>query len=236
MALNMDKMKNKMASLESRGNRDLFWKPSDGEQTIRIAPDPDGDPFKEYWFHYNLGENQAFLSPKKNFGDDCPLDTFVRKLFDERTDDSRELAKKLMAKQRFFSPVIVRGEEEKGVRLWGYSKTVYQKLLNLVLNPEYGDITDVDKGTDLTLKYGKAPGAMFPSTDIFPSRRTSALAGDEELVKEFVATTIDYDKLFQRRTTEEVQIMLDTYMNAEGSTEVSEKPSSVDAAFKDLLS
>lgn len=235
MALNMEKMKSKMASLESRGNKDLFWKPQDGEQTIRIAPDSDGDPFKEFWFHYNLGENQAFLSPKKNFGDDCPLDTFVRKLFDERTEDSRELAKKLMAKQRFFSPVVVRGEEEKGVRLWGYSKTVYQKLLNLVLNPEYGDITDVEKGTDLTLKYGKAPGAMFPSTDIFPSRRTSPLVPDKELAAEFVETKIEYDKLFQRRSTEEVQTMLDAYMSSEGVEEPAPQPSSVDTAFKDLV-
>ncbi len=236
MALNMEKMKSKMASLEGRGNKELFWKPQDGEQTIRIVPDPDGDPFKEFWFHYNLGDNQAFLSPKRNFGDDCPLDTFVRKLFDEGTEESRELAKKLMAKQRFFSPVVVRGEEEKGVRLWGYSKTVYQKLLNLVLNPEYGDITDPDNGTDLTLKYGKAPGAMFPSTDLFPSRRTSPLAKDKDLTAEYVATTIEYDKLFQRRTTEEVQTMLDAYMNTGGDDKESAAPSSVDAAFKDLLS
>jgi hypothetical protein len=33
--------------------------------------------FKEYWFHYNLGKNPGFLSPKKNFGEDDPLNDFV---------------------------------------------------------------------------------------------------------------------------------------------------------------
>ena len=124
MAIDMDKMKSKMASLKGDGSnrKDLFWRPQDGEQTIRIVPTSDGDPFKDYWFHYNLGTNPGFLSPKKNFGDDCPLDNFVRELFNEGTEDSIKMAKNLMARQRFFSPVIVRGEEDKGVRIWGYGK------------------------------------------------------------------------------------------------------------------
>ena len=128
MALDLKKMKQKQVALQTKGNgKRWFWKPVDGEQTIRIVPDPDGDPFREFWFHYNLGDKPGFLSPKRNFGEDCPLDTFVRKLWEDGSDDSRELAKKLMAKQRFFSPVIVRGEEDQGVRLWGYSKTVYER-------------------------------------------------------------------------------------------------------------
>ena len=78
MALDLEKMKAKRDALENRGNRSVFWRPEDGEQTIRIVPTPDGDPFKEYWFHYNLGKNSGFLSPKKNFGEDDPLDDFIR--------------------------------------------------------------------------------------------------------------------------------------------------------------
>ena len=148
-----------------------------------------------------------------------------------------------MAKQRFFSPVVVRGEEEKGVRLWGYSKTVYQKLLNLVLNPEYGDITDPGEGTDLTLKYGKAPGAMFPSTDIFPSRRTSPLHTDKEVAKEMIETEIDYSGVFTRKTPEEVKQMLDEYLaDADSDTSpgteryVKKSEDQVDQAFNSLLS
>ena len=72
-----------------------------------------------------------------------------------------KLAKDLSPRQRFFSPVMVRTEEDQGIRIWGYGKTAYESLLNLVLNPEYGDITDVDDGTDLTLTYGKPAGCKF---------------------------------------------------------------------------
>ena len=63
----------------------------------------------------------------------------------------------------------MRGEEDKGVRLWGFGKTAYKELLNLVLNPDYGDITDVDQGTDLVINYGKPAGAQFSPDDDRPT-------------------------------------------------------------------
>ena len=61
----------------------------------------------------------------------------------------------MFAKQRFFSPVLVRGEETEGVRVWGYGKLAYQKLLGIVLDPDYGDITDPEDGNDLKKKPSK---------------------------------------------------------------------------------
>ena len=66
------------------------------------------------------------------------------------------------------------------MRLWGYGKMAYKELLNLVLNPEYGDITDVNEGTDLVLHYGKPAGAQFPQTTITPRRRPSKLSEKEK--------------------------------------------------------
>ena len=81
MGIDLAKMKAKRDALENRGaGNNVFWRPEDGEQTIRIVPTADGDPFKEYWFHYNLGKNPSFLSPKKNFGESDPLDDFIRQL------------------------------------------------------------------------------------------------------------------------------------------------------------
>jgi len=220
MAINLDKMRAKMDQLEGKNVRkeSIFWKPQDGEQTIRILPVADGDPFREFWFHYNLGNNRGFLSPWRNYGEEDPLNDFVRKLFNEGTDDSVKMAKDLMARQRFFSPVIVRGEEEKGVRLWGYGKTAYKELISLALNPDYGDITDPDTGTDLVIKYGKPPGASFPQTNITPRRRPSPLCGDNlELASQWVSSVPDFDAAFadSRKTPAEVGRMLDEWLAGE---------------------
>jgi len=252
MGIDLAKMRQKYQALRSKGggNRDIFWRPQDGEQTIRILPTPDGDPFKDYWFHYNLGKNPGFLSPKKNFGENDPLDEFIRQLFNEGTDESIKMAKNLMARQRFFSPVLVRGEEDKGVRLWGYGKTVYETLLGLVLNPDYGDITDPTEGTDLKLVYGKPPGAQFPQTKIQPRRKTSVISDDSTFMGEVLEHEIDWDSIFTRKTPEEVQAMLDEWLGSEedGAEDMvkyssSDSPPStsegatnaVEAAFKDLM-
>jgi len=243
MAIDMKKMRAKYQNLKNKGGGrkdNLFWKPQDGDQVIRILPTSDGDPFKEFWFYYNL-DSAPVLCPKRNFGDDSPVLDFATQLYREGTTDSIKMAKDLFPKQRFFSPVLVRGEETQGVRIWGYSKTVYEQLLGLVLNPDYGDITDTDTGTDLTLTYGKAPGAMFPSTVLTPKRKSSKACKDKDTdCKALLEEIPDFDGLFERKSTEQVQGMLDRFMSAEEDKEAVEKyntPSAdkVSRAFNELL-
>ena len=106
---------------------------------------------------------------------------------------------------------------EKGVRVWGYGKTAYENLLTLVLNPEYGDITDTEAGTDLTMTYGKPPGASFPQTKLVPRRRSSPLCDDLTPAKcaELLDSIPDFTGLFDRKTTADVQTILDTFVNSQ---------------------
>lgn len=224
MAIDLKKMREKLASLQNRGggsSRSSFWRPQDGDQQIRIVPTSDGDPFKDRHFHYNLGSNAGFLCPKKNYGDRCPVCDFASALYKEGTEESMTMAKSLFPRQRFFSPVFVRGEEESGIRVWGYGKMAYESLLSLVLNPEYVDITDVMEGTDLKLTYGKPPGANFPVTKLVPSRKTSALCQDktEEECHALLEGIPDFTTLFERKTTEDVQSLLDAYLSGDESAE-----------------
>ena len=135
-----------------------------------------------------------------------------------------------------------RGEEVEGVKVWGYSKTVYENLLQLALNPDYGDITDPQNGTDLVLVYGKAPGAMYPSTNITARRKTTPATSDADLLKEVLDTDVDFDKLFEVKSTEDVAALLDKHLlgedgeaSAEPAASTAKKASSVDEAFQDLL-
>jgi len=236
----MKKMKAKYSALQNRGrgggNKSMWFRPQDGEQVIRIVPTADGDPFKEFWLHYGVGKNPAFLSLKRNYGQDDPIDNFVRALYNEGDEESIKMAKSISAKQRFFSPVLVRGEEDKGVRIWGYGKQVYEQLLNLVLNPEYGDITDVDTGTDLTLQYGKPAGAQFPQTNLTPRRKSSGLASTSEETTELLESIPDIEGSFDKKTFDEMQTILDNFMNVEDdSTGTSQYGgNAIDDALSDL--
>ena len=163
------------------------------------------------------------------------------------------MAKKLMAKQRFYAPVLVRGEEEKGVRWWSFGKKAYQQLLSLVLNPEYGDITDIETGTDIVLKYTVPPPTPpgqqrteWPETILTPRRRSSVLCDDAvggtDRCAELLDNIPNLDDVFIRKTPEEIQVMLDEWLSgdSEGNENVVKydnkgSTTSVDAAFNELM-
>jgi len=255
MAIDISKMKAKLAALQGKGGgKTQFWRPDEGTTySIRVVNTPDGDPFKEAWFHYEIGKN-SFLCPKKNHGKDCAVCNFASKLFKENTDQSNAMAKKFLPRQRFFSPIVVRGEEKEGVRVWGYGKTVYQDLINLVLNPDYGDITDPDNGTDLSIKADKVPGASFPTTKLTPARKTSKLCnGSPQECNELLETVPNFAEIHEVKSPEDVARILDEHLAAAdddetesaskqtskygGATPARKKATSdIDDAFKDLIS
>lgn len=251
MAIDISKMKQKLNALHTKGGGSTtkFWKTPNGESVIRIVPTQDGDPFKEFHFHYNVGGENGFLCPKKNFGDECKVCEFVSALY-KGTEEDKANARKLVSKQRFVSPILVRGEEDKGVQLFSYSKSVYETLLQLVINPDYGDISDSEEGIDLVLTYGKAPGAMFPTTTVTPRRRSSPIVADKRQRDELLSVHVDFANLFERKTPDQVAQALDRFLSGddgeavEGSDGVPEKEvkyagsaskSAVDEAFDDLL-
>jgi hypothetical protein len=214
MAIDMSKMKKKLDQLNNKGSTGGQYLKMEIGNTyeIRILPTPDGDPFKQYFVHYRVGDSQPFLSPKKNFNEDDALDRFVRKLYDEGSEESRNMARDLSAKARFFSPVIVRGQEDEGPKVWSYSKTVYQELLKTVLDPDFGDITDPNTGFDLKVTYDKPNGKMYPETVVRPRPKASKLSKDENQVEEWLANLPDIDGMQTRKTPAEVQEILDAFL------------------------
>ena len=230
MAIDLKKMQGKLKALQNKGSKTSFWSPKEGQTySIRLMPANDGDPFKERWFHYEIAKN-GFLCPKKNFGDECPACDFAAKLYKDKTEESRKMAKIFTARQRFFSAIVVRGEEKEGVKVWGYGKNAYQDLINLVLNPDYGDITDTDQGTDLSLMASKANGQSFPTTKLTPARKTSALCKNTQECSELMESLPDFEELHKRTTTEEVSAILDEYLA--GGTDSEEEVEEVSSEVK----
>lgn len=251
--INLDAMRAKYNKLTTKGgSADGFWKPQEGSQTIRIVAPTDGDPFRDYLFHYRLGADQktTLISPR-TFNLKDPIGDFGNKLWNEDTEESRAMARNFFPKMRVFAPVIVRGEEEKGVRLWGFSKTTYEALLKVVLDPEYGDIADPNTGTDLRLNYGKKVGQMYPTTELMPARKSSPL-GTEEQIENFLANVPNFDEQFPATTTEQAQKLLDETLSggadadaSDGTTryggkgavttETTTNVTDIETAFDDLL-
>ena len=158
--MDLQALKQKLDTLQSKpqgGQKTdystIFWRPTVGKQQVRIVPSAydKKNPFKELKFYYGI-TNKVMISPL-NFGDKDPIASFAQKLRGGEYDkDNYVLAKKLDAKTRIFAPVVVRGEEDKGVRLWQFGKIVYEELLSLAVDEEIGDYTDISGGRDITVE------------------------------------------------------------------------------------
>ena len=66
--------------------------------------------------------------------------------------------------------MIVRGEENEGVKYWGFGKTVYQELLSIIAS-DYGDISDVTvSGRDVVVEFKTEEVGRFFSKNYYPSK------------------------------------------------------------------
>jgi len=197
-----------------------MWRPQEGEEaTVRLLsfPDNDGQPFKERWFYYNIGNNPGLLSPHQ-FGNKDPVQDLINKLREDGSKESYELAKKLYPKMRSYAPVIVRGEEDRGVRLWSFGKTVYQSLLNIMLDEDYGDITDPVQGRDVKVICTKAPGRQWAMTEVRPRGKQSHLNENAKTAKEWLDSIPNVDDIYTCKTSDELEKIINDWLNSDEET------------------
>ncbi len=246
--MDLNKIRNRLDSLNKQNKPSgskLIWKPEPGSTVIRIVPNMhDRDwPFMELYFYYELAK-RTIISPQY-FGEPDPVLELVSKLKSTGEREDYLLARKLEPKMRTYVPILVRGKEQEGVKFWGFGKTVYEELLKTVDDPDYGDITDLKTGTDITVEYEKAtkPGE-YPKTTFRVKRSASPATTDPavvQLIKEMPAVKDiwappTYDELaeildkFINNSEEEEELTPDTDANDSLDTLDSEDESDVFAA------
>jgi hypothetical protein len=255
MALDFDAIKRKLDRLSGNNkSRNVMWKPEEGtKSTIRLMSfaDNDGQPFKELMFYYNIPGQRGLLAPSQ-FGKRDPIQELIDKLRNEGTKESYEMAKKLYPKMRVYAPVIVRGEEDKGVQIWSFGKLVYQALLSLMMDEDYGDITDLKTGTDITVTCSKAPGQQWAKTEVLPKRKSSALSTDKDQIKEWTGGIPDLTSMFPVKSYDELSNIINSWLSedegtpegtewstndntAKSGTTTTTTSSAIDDVFSDLI-
>jgi len=236
MGIDLEAIKRRVAELSGvkKTSSVQLWKPSLGEHKIRCLPwknSPDGQPFAERWFYY-IGDNAGILAPNQ-FGKPDPNNDLIRKLYSSGKPDDRQLAKKLQPKMRCYAPVVVRGEEDKGVQVWAFGKLVYQRMLGFFLDEEVGDILDPKEGFDLKVSITKQPGKQFNDTTVDPARRPSKLHEDAKQMETWLNAIPNLDDMYRLKSTQEIEAVLNNWLNggsaADATPEQSRGPAPTDA-------
>ena len=225
--MDLNAIKKRLSQLQTTNNRtSSLWKPQPGKTQIRIVPYSfnKDNPFIELFFHYNLN-NRSYLSPI-SFGRPDPIEEFAQKLKSTGSKDDYRLGKKVEAKMRTYAPIVVRGEETQGVRFWGFGKTVYQELLSIIADPDYGDITDAVSGRDIAVEFKTAEetGKSFPSTTIRVKPNQTPITEDASLLESINETQKNITDIYQERSYDELTEALNEYLS--GSSEDESEDSS----------
>lgn len=226
--MDLSQMKNKLASLTKTKQKyekvdytKIYWKPTVGKHQVRIVPSKfnKSNPFKEIFLHYGISKFP--MMALTNWEEQDPIVQFAAKLRKSTEKDDWQLAKKLDPKMRIVVPVIVRGEEHLGVRLWEFGKENYQALLNIADDVDYGDYTDIEAGRDFTVEgvSETAMGRTYVKTTLIPKPKTSQLSTDPVLVEKWLDEQPDIMSLYKKFEFDELKDILIKFLEPETEKE-----------------
>lgn len=215
-------LKKRLATLQnpkgqSKEKSQTIWRPGIGKHSVRIVPSvyDRSNPFKEMYLYYEI--SNRMMPALSNWSEADPILEFTKKLRQSSEKENWQLAKKLEPKMRVFVPVIVRGEEDKGVRLWEFGKQVYMDLLAIAEDEDVGDFTDPIEGRDLTVEtQGKeTTGLMYNTSTVRIRTKITPLSDNAEQVKVWLNTQPNPMELFKKFSYDEMKSALLTYLNPE---------------------
>ena len=219
--MDLDAIKSRLNQLQNT-QTNAFWKPQPGKSQVRIVPYKydKNNPFSELFFHYSLVPNKTVLSPL-SYGRPDPVQQFADKLKSTGNKDEWIQGKRIEPKMRTFVPVVVRGEENEGVKFWGFGKTVYQELLGIIADPDYGDISDSTTGRDIVVERQTPAeaGNQYGKTTIRVKPNVTALSDDSNLLQKLLDEQPAIKELYNEPTFDELKEHLGNFLNPSDSTE-----------------
>jgi hypothetical protein len=260
----MNKMSNagkKSGSGEQKERAKLtWWKPIIGATDIRFLPYDDGNgaPFQEvsYYTSKKLSENRV-VAPFQWGQKDAIQDLLVKLRKNRADNETWKLMNQLKARESYYAPIVVRGQEEKGVQIWEMSQKVLNQIYAKLSSPDFADeyLFDPKEGYDFTITAIDSGREFngFPIKDVTVDvrRKPSPLAKTQKERDDIINSIPNLREHFQSYTPGEERLndMISNFLSGDsGSSEegrevtgddsederVTKATSQIEDAFDDL--
>jgi hypothetical protein len=228
MALDLQKLREKYQQ-KSQGSLMIdHWEPKEGENSIRVLPHST-DYFKgtvaefvyDYLIHYNLGSERktAAICPKSNNPNaKCPICEASSTLYRSNDDKDKELASDLYHRRRYLANILNLNDLQKGVQIYEFGPTVYNKLMKYVASGLFGDILDLEKGRNVILSK-TIPGGVAKMTnyELIVSPEQSSII--KYLPQDYAQKIDDLGKTLPKsKSYEELKVILEGEETSNGET------------------
>ena len=230
--MDLSLIKQKLSASQTKGQKrekvdysKIFWKPKVGKHQVRILPSKFdiSNPFREVYFHY--GFSKGPILALTNWNEKDPIAEFAKNLRKSSDKEDWQLAKKIEPKLRYFAPVLVRGEEAQGPRLWEFGKLIYEQLLGIAADEDYGDFTDITDGRDFTVEAVEEVimGRKGIKCNLRVKPKTTPISEDATVVGNALNEQPDIFGINKRYTFDELKDLLDKWLNPDDE-ETTETP------------
>lgn len=238
MAYNLEAIKAKINQLSgptrggatgNKGDRPKvqFFKPELGQHNVRFLPysDANGQPFQEVsYYDSRLLSERRFVAPAQ-FAQEDPVFEMLTELKKDRSKEAWKIWKNLTPKERYYAPILVRGQEDKGVQIWELNSKVLKDIYSVLAHQDYKDenMMDTQTGYDFTVTVSPTDklfnGNPVKEIKLQPRRKPSPLANDEATIEKFVKSIPNLEAYFkaQIKTKEEMTQMLENFLAGNGS-------------------
>lgn len=216
---------------KNTGGSNRFMSFKEGTTRIRVLPVGEDVDFSKEVIHIYLGNDIGGLISPQSLDKPCAVYEKQQELSKGSAED-KDLAKLFVPKKRYVIPVVVSKDDKKSVYeevprvALISSNQLYQDILNIFLDDEYGDFTDPTNGFDLKIiRSGK--GKTDTTYSVMASPKATKLP--KSLNKVY-----DIDEMLENviPSYEETEEMLEKFLVAQdyegGEEEEEEKPTKKD--------
>lgn len=213
----------KKTSSKEKGPSLPFWKPELGDNFIRFVPfqDKNGQPFYQVGFYTSellVGQDGWRQVAPAQFGEEDPIFDLLTTLSKQRQPtEIFKLMNNLRPKDSYYAPILVRGQEDKGVQVWELNLSKVKDIYAILAHQDYidEDLFDPKTGRDFVVSVTETDktfkGHPVKAVDISERKKPTALAPTAAAIKEIIASTPDFEAYFRGRLrpTEAYENMLE---------------------------
>lgn len=179
-----DLIAGKQKDMAAKKSRQNTLKPQPGTHTYRVLPSWRGGDEKQFWHDFAMhfiktpdsaGKPAAvYVCSDKTFGKPCEICEAAKKLMAVSTnDDQTKQLKEALSAQRYLLNVLhLTGTEPDKVQIMEVGQGVFEAICGLI--GEYGDITDLNEGTDL--KITRTGSGLDTKYTVMPAAKSKPVA------------------------------------------------------------
>lgn len=195
------------------GNNDFiknFYQVKEGSNNIRVLPwkSEDQQFYAETKIHRIPMENGQVKNVhcRKVHGEKCPLCDLYYSLWKTGKKEDEALARQIKPRSRYYMNIMDRETAE--VKILSIGEILFKKIVAAMIDPDFGDITDPDKGHDF--KIVKQMEGQWPRYDQSQPRPKSSPLGTKAEIAKVMETLHDIHALVKLEEYDAVKQIAET--------------------------